>query len=452
MTEIFMYMHVQDSTQAAIVELDYNCLLSEHQDIDIQQEEQVPAPVKYCTLPVALCNQGRFVIAGLSSVLRLIVSHAQRLHHVNDSSCVMDIGSLLGDRSNCLKACAEVSPWTKFCEVTLPAMVEKSFVGSADADTHKGLVQLESRLAEVAAQRCRTRCQSGLMPKPPCTFVGQEQELCIRNSSKSDGNHDEDGQPTVSMLPKTDRDESPFLEGERLQLTDLILFVCLGLGFCKSNSLQLSCAGLAHVCRWFKAVNSIKYVHDTVKSTGLPSFEFELAVDKRTLSCVNSDIALSSEPETNDNCSTGCRSSDNTAISDSAYSFQVETKAKFKASQFAITGVLQKLMEVGIEPCTVHLNSSTSLSWADYPDCVLPSTHVGGVPDKRASRKLEQLENMVAGVMSIVHLRRKESYTIVDFCSGGGHLGIVLAYLLPCCQVRTYVLYSYEFFLQYLKI
>jgi 16S rRNA G1207 methylase RsmC len=30
-----------------------------------------------------------------------------------------------------------------------------------------------------------------------------------------------------------------------------------------------------------------------------------------------------------------------------------------------------------------------------------------------------------------VKLLAKEGDTIVDFCSGGGHLGIILAYLMP---------------------
>lgn len=419
------------------MECEYNCLLSEHQEIDIQCEEQVPAAVKYCTLPVALCDQGRLVIAGLSSILRLIVLHAHQSNDVNNASHVTAIGSLLGEKSNCLKACAEVSPWTKFCEIALPSVVEKFVVGSADTDIPKEIIQLEIHLEEISAQKCRTHCQSAPTQKPPCTFVGNEQDFFIRESSRSDGNSDKGDQPAVSMLTKTNCDELPFLEGGHLQLTDLILFLCLGLCFCKSTSFQQSCAGLYHVCRWFKVVNSIKFIHDAVKATGLPSFEFELTYND-TLACFNSKNASSGRPEADDNNSISNKSTDRTC--DSVDSFRVETKAKFKASQFAITGVLQKLLEIGIEPCTVLLNSSTSLPWTDYPDCVLPSTHIGGVPDKRASRKLEQLENMVAAVMSIVQLRQKESYAIVDFCSGGGHLGIILAYLLPRCQVRKYIL------------
>jgi 16S rRNA G1207 methylase RsmC len=42
-----------------------------------------------------------------------------------------------------------------------------------------------------------------------------------------------------------------------------------------------------------------------------------------------------------------------------------------------------------------------------------------------------QLENMAAAVAKLA----KPGDTIVDFCSGGGHLGIVLAYLIPGATV-----------------
>ncbi|KAK9686503.1 Jumping translocation breakpoint protein (JTB) [Popillia japonica] len=56
----------------------------------------------------------------------------------------------------------------------------------------------------------------------------------------------------------------------------------------------------------------------------------------------------------------------------------------------------------------------------------------GALPKKRASRKCEQLENLAKAVIKIAE---KEKYLIVDFCSGSGHLGILLATLLPNCQV-----------------
>ena len=53
------------------------------------------------------------------------------------------------------------------------------------------------------------------------------------------------------------------------------------------------------------------------------------------------------------------------------------------------------------------------------------------VVGSRLERKIQQLDNMIAAVMDSV----VDGDIIVDFCSGGGHLGIVLAHLLPHCTV-----------------
>ncbi|GAA6078556.1 glutathione S-transferase C-terminal domain-containing protein isoform X1 [Tachysurus ichikawai] len=51
--------------------------------------------------------------------------------------------------------------------------------------------------------------------------------------------------------------------------------------------------------------------------------------------------------------------------------------------------------------------------------------------DTRALRKRQQLNNLVA----MVKMLAGTNHTIVDFCSGGGHVGIVLAHTLPQCRV-----------------
>lgn len=53
------------------------------------------------------------------------------------------------------------------------------------------------------------------------------------------------------------------------------------------------------------------------------------------------------------------------------------------------------------------------------------------MPNKRVKRKCQQVENLVTAVMEIA----KPGDKIVDYCSGGGHVGIVIAYLLPDCKV-----------------
>lgn len=50
------------------------------------------------------------------------------------------------------------------------------------------------------------------------------------------------------------------------------------------------------------------------------------------------------------------------------------------------------------------------------------------LPEKRISKKYQQLSSMAQRVVEVV--RSKGLLNVVDFCSGGGHLGILLAYLL----------------------
>ena len=70
--------------------------------------------------------------------------------------------------------------------------------------------------------------------------------------------------------------------------------------------------------------------------------------------------------------------------------------------------------------CTVN-----KIDWNSLPELVHP---LGGqLPPDRLDRKCEQLENLALAVKSMA----RSGQVIVDFCSGGGHLGIVLAYLLP---------------------
>ena len=71
------------------------------------------------------------------------------------------------------------------------------------------------------------------------------------------------------------------------------------------------------------------------------------------------------------------------------------------------------------------------IDWAVIPPLVSP-LEGGKLPAKRAIKKCQQLENLALSVIHLVESRSKtDAIKIVDFCSGGGHLGILLAYLLP---------------------
>ena len=56
----------------------------------------------------------------------------------------------------------------------------------------------------------------------------------------------------------------------------------------------------------------------------------------------------------------------------------------------------------------------------------------------RAKRKRDQVQNIVFAVRKVV----KPGDRIVDFCAGGGHVAIVLAYFLPSCTVSTFTFFD----------
>ena len=75
------------------------------------------------------------------------------------------------------------------------------------------------------------------------------------------------------------------------------------------------------------------------------------------------------------------------------------------------------------------LTSDLKINWTSLPELVHP---LGGeLPPERLEKKCQQLENLASAVNTIY----SPGDVIVDFCSGGGHLAILLAYLFPDATV-----------------
>ncbi|NXQ50262.1 GSTCD protein, partial [Catharus fuscescens] len=88
---------------------------------------QLPVVVQSCSLPAVVVKDDKFCRAGLSVVLRHII---QKTFEADPSK--KDILALLGFKKTCLKACAEVSQWTRLCEISIPLAVERFLAGSPE--------------------------------------------------------------------------------------------------------------------------------------------------------------------------------------------------------------------------------------------------------------------------------------------------------------------------------
>ena len=101
---------------------------------------------------------------------------------------------------------------------------------------------------------------------------------------------------------------------------------------------------------------------------------------------------------------------------------------KIFTGQAEIDVAFEKLKTLDIE-----ISSSPGDPYQDAikDDFVYELLHVGELPESRLEKKKSQLKSLANEVLKIA----KSGDVIVDFCSGTGHLGFLVAKLLPRCRV-----------------
>ena len=78
----------------------------------------------------------------------------------------------------------------------------------------------------------------------------------------------------------------------------------------------------------------------------------------------------------------------------------------------------------------VELADCPSLDWSSLPASVHPEA--GSLPQDRLERKCGQLSSLAVPLTQLAG----PGDLMVDFCSGGGHLGLLLAHLLPAVTLH----------------
>lgn len=424
-------------------------------------EEELPQLLRGCELPIIVCSDRKLVICGLCSSLRYIVQTAAQC---GKEQAVLN---LLGLRHNCLRACAEVSEWTLYAEVTLPALVE-TVLSNSDAvgsDPATELLQLENQLAKLPAEPSRRGNRKQTTKDTGVDASHSEGNVTKDKCGSRDGIDQpregltsaslEDGRCEVMVkkfgsLQVAEIGGRHFVEGNIVQLTDLVVFVCIQLMF-GGKDVAHWCSRLPRVVSWYQRMVLVPDIGNAVNSAGL--FEYYSVADnvaKDNQSTLASSTESSSETtsksaersrhllsmSTSGGCSLDSVHAD--TATDVQTCIQRTEKTKFHVSQALVDAGVAKATVAGLllEPLPLGNGRCSQLPWERYPSWVLPC----GVPDKRAARKLQQLENIAASVKEIVcatstSSNGSQSSVIVDFCSGAGHVGILLAYLFPHCKV-----------------
>ncbi|XP_016079106.1 PREDICTED: glutathione S-transferase C-terminal domain-containing protein [Miniopterus natalensis] len=403
-------------------------VLSQDVEVQIISRQELPPIVQNCHLPAVVERPDTFCRAGLAVVLRHII---QKSYEADPSKT--DILELLGFKKTCLKACAEVSQWTRLCELTIPLAVENFLQESSDQHPSipTEILQLEKKLSEPVRVHNDDKLRRQKLKQQKAARVGpalakgetkskvhsQETPEELDPSSQSLELNVAFSKLTVQEEPAaTNREpshirkakasdlpplEHVFAEGLYFTLTDIVLLPCIHqflLIICKKLSEKL--VEFPLLAAWYQRIQEVPKVKTAASQCGIHLFHLP------------ESLAMSNEqhPDLNE-----------------APALEEQNDPSFIGGP---RPTMTKLMEKGIEVMfSPHPYPTWTLDWNSLPAAVSPKE--GKMSSDRALRKQQQLNNLVY----VVTNQAKPGDKIVDFCSGGGHVGIVLAHTLPLCQV-----------------
>ncbi|XP_057358483.1 glutathione S-transferase C-terminal domain-containing protein [Manis pentadactyla] len=403
-------------------------VLSQHVKVQIISRQELPPIVQNCCLPAVVERPENFCRAGLAVVLRHII---QKSYETDPSK--KEILELLGFKKTCLKACAEVSQWTRLCEITIPLAIENFLRESSDQHPAipAEILQLEKKLSEpvrvhnddkLRRQKLKQQKAAGLGPylaeekmksevhrqetSEELDFSSLNLELKVAVSKLTV--HEEAA--TINREPSHIRKakasdlpplEHVFAEGLYFTLADIVLLPCVHhflVIICKKLSEKLIEFPL--LAAWYQRMQEVPRVQTAAAQCGIQFLHLpEL-------------LTTSNEQHPNLNEAPGVEEQNDPLF--------------IGGPRPTMTKLMEKGIEVMFSP---HPCPSWTLDWNNLPVAVSPKE--GRMSSGRALRKQQQLNNLVYVVTS----QAKPGDRIVDFCSGGGHVGIVLAHMLPACQV-----------------
>ncbi|RLW09007.1 hypothetical protein DV515_00002569 [Chloebia gouldiae] len=363
---------------------------------------QLPVVVQSCTLPAVVVKDDKFCRAGLSVVLRHII---QKTFESDPSK--KDVLELLGFKKTCLKACAEVSQWTRLCEISIPLAVERFLTASPEhcQAIPPDILLLERKLGEpvrvhnddkirrqklqqqkagakaavpVLGEEASEELKAEVHEHPPSSL-----ELSVAFSKLLAQEAPEAINREAPHIRRTKTSDLPlldhiFAEGLYFTVADLVLLPCIHQFLVSSKKQGKHLVNLPLISSWYRRVQEVPGVK---KAAGKCNMELLQLPE------------LVSAPEE--------QLQDSTSVPD-------ELEEDNEDNHF-IGGprpTMTKLMENGIEAkFSPHPCPSWTLDWTSLPSAVSPGEGI------------EELEN---------NLNIK------------GHVGIVLAYMMPSCQVALH--------------
>uniref|UniRef100_A0A2I3G5Q8 Glutathione S-transferase C-terminal domain-containing protein n=1 Tax=Nomascus leucogenys TaxID=61853 RepID=A0A2I3G5Q8_NOMLE len=333
----------------------------------------------------------------------------------------------------CLVVTKEVSQWTRLCELTIPLAIENFLRDSSDQPPTIPIeiLQLEKKLSEPVRvhnddklRRQKLKQQKADGVGPPLTKGKAKSKVHTQETSEELDSSFESlelkvafSKLTVQEEPATTNREPShirkakasdlpplehvFAEGLYFTLADIVLLPCIHhFLVIISRKFSEKLVEFPLLASWYQRIQEVPRVKTAASKCGIQFLHLPKLLTTSTEQHPN----LSEVPDVEE-----------------------------QSDPLFIGGprpTMAKLMEKGIEVMfSPHPCPTWTLDWNVLPAAVSPKE--GKMSSDRALRKQQQLNNLVY----VVTNQAKPGDRIVDFCSGGGHVGIVLAHMLPSCQV-----------------
>lgn len=311
------------------------------------------------------------VVAGLCASLRQIVKAT--IETCPDHHC----RSLLGFKDSCLLSPSESSVWTKYCEIDLLSTLHSL-----------GDEVLAEPVLPASLARFETHMSEPVRLHNVYKYTMSKKFAINGTTTQGRG-----------VVP-----EHLYAEGSYMTLADIIIFVCVHIFFnFISNDTRTSLLPLTS--RWYDRITDDELAKRCLSCINLESGQ--LYRTGYTLPLVEKQSLYKSDPKRYKPRN------------------RIFTRQEDIESSLRLIEQLPVRAELDDEP----FGCEVTLDWNEVPYEARPDG--GALPLTRLKRKFEQLENLCKPVLKLA----KPGDVIVDFCSGSGHLGILVAHLLPRCTV-----------------
>ncbi|XP_023234349.1 glutathione S-transferase C-terminal domain-containing protein-like [Centruroides sculpturatus] len=387
--------------------------VTEHFKFKFIEFDDLPQNVKDSHFPVIHSVNSLTCIGGLCAVVRWAIKT-----NPNDS-----YSDLLGFRNGCLMACSENSIWTKFCEVDMPnsvnLLIDRKSNRNEESVLPSDLLKLEFHLQHPVKTHNILKRKQEFVNKMKShqnneSHSGKdvfemsslkeslEEQLEIKKKSSSPPSEYTMDKSCVNVkLPHI------YVEGIDFTIADVILLPTVHHLLTELRPWKSEIErNLPLLLNWYRRLLKNEYISKLIDTWKWVKWE-DIFIET-----YRNDIKI---PE----------------IQKESLYTRDPLRCKPRMRNRDPAEIIDKLTIAGVCPYySAHpFKNNTSLEWEALPRAVHPAG--GDLPLNRIMRKCHQVESIVTAVLSLA----VPGNLIVDFCAGGGHVGILIAYLRPSCKV-----------------